>query len=133
MKPTLPSLVAAAFVAAALPHPAAAQVEVSISLGLPVRPAFVVVQPGVRVVEDYEEEVFLVSGVYWLRRGPDWYRAPRRGVAFVRVPPPRVPVALVRLPPPGHYKHWRKEQAKAERRAAKDEHGRGRGRGHGRH
>ena len=39
---------------------------------------------------------------------------------WVMVPRRAVPVALYRMPP-GHYKHWRKEQEKAERKAWKEQ------------
>ncbi|MFO0585063.1 MAG: hypothetical protein U0229_22530 [Anaeromyxobacter sp.] len=140
MKPITRTLLAAAALAgaAALPMPARAQVGVSITLGLPVSPGFVVVSPGVQVLPDYDEEVFLVGGVYWLRRGPSWYRAPGPRAAFVYVPPPRVPARLVRLPPPGHYRRWRPEPVRAERgewregrREDREERGPGRGHAYG--
>jgi len=96
-----------------------ASVEMQVHLGLPPRPLLVEVQPGVRVVTDFQEEVFLYGGAYWLRRDALWYRAPRPGVVFVHVEPPRVPPGLLRLPP-GHYRHYPMERAKAERRAWKD-------------
>lgn len=101
-----------------LPAAARAQVGVHIDVGLPVAPPLVVVQPGVQVVEDWHEEVFFTSGWYWVRRDGYWYRARSPRAQFVYVEPRRVPVALVRSPP-GHYKHWRKAEAKAERKAWK--------------
>ena len=106
--------------------------ELAVVLSLPVRPALVVVQPGVQVVPDYEEEVFYASGGYWLRRGPTWFRAPRPSVAFALVPSARVPIVLAKLPPPGHYKRWKQVppgHAKAQGRG----HGKGHGNGHGKH
>lgn len=128
-----------------LPGAATAQVNVGIQIGLPVAPPMVVIQPGVQVVENYPEEVFFTGGWYWARRGPAWYRARRPGVTFVPVETRYVPARLVRLPP-GHYKHWRREeareakwQAKAERKQWKEHekaerhqgHGNGNGHGHG--
>ena len=101
-----------------LPAAAQAQVGVRVEVGLPVAPPLVVVQPGVQVVEDWHEEVFFTRGFYWVRRDDHWYRARTPRAAFVYVEPRRVPVALVRMPP-GHYKHWRKAEAKAERKAWK--------------
>jgi hypothetical protein len=50
--------------------------ETSITIALPpVLPPRVVVQPGVQVVEDLDEEVFFSGGWNWARRGDLWYRA----------------------------------------------------------
>jgi hypothetical protein len=111
MRATVLSLLA---VAALLPARALGQVQVEVRIPLPELPRLVVVQPGVQVVEDFDDEVFVHGGVYWMRRGPTWYRARGPRAAFVVVQPRLVPVALVRLPP-GHYRHW-----KAERKAAKE-------------
>jgi hypothetical protein len=90
-----------------------------------VAPPLVVVQPGIQVVPELEEEVFFHRGWYWARRGPYWYRARSPGVSFVYVEPRLVPAPLVRLPP-GHYRQFRaaehherhawKEHEKAGRR-----------------
>ncbi len=111
----------------AFPAVSKAQVGVQIQIGLPVSPTLVVVQPGIQVVEDFDEEVFFTGGYYWLRRDNGWYRAPSPRARFVFVEPRRVPVGLVRLPP-GQYKHWRKaehkawkEQEKAERKEMKEQ------------
>jgi hypothetical protein len=99
----------------ALPGLADAQVGVQIQLGLPVAPPMVVVQPGIQVVENYDEEVFYTGGWYWVRRDNGWYRARGPRAAFVYCEPHRVPAGLVRLPP-GHYRHWRREDARREHR-----------------
>ena len=130
-------------VSAAAPAAASAQVAVNVQIGLPVSPPLVVVQPGVQVVQDFDEEVFFTSGWYWCRRGDRWYRARGPRAAFVYVEPRHVPVAIRRLPP-GQYKHWHKAEAKAERKAwkryekaerrewkAEQKHGDGHGHGHG--
>jgi len=97
-----------------LPDSAHAQVEMSISVGLPVAPPLVVVQPGVQVVENYDEEVFFVGGWYWCRRDDHWYRTRRPHASFVYVERGYVPTRLAYLPPPGHYRHWRREQARED-------------------
>src|SRR4051812_9403194 len=74
-------------------------------------PPLVVVQPGVQVVEDYDEEVFFTDGWYWLHRDDRWYHTRDYRGGWAVVAPPYVPARLVRLPP-GHYRHW-----KAEKRA----------------
>jgi hypothetical protein len=72
-----------------------------------VAPPVVEVQPGVMVVRDYDEEVFLVDGRYWMRaRDGRWYRASDYRGGWVVVEPRVVPAPIVRLPP-GRYKHHR--------------------------
>ncbi len=105
MRTTLRLLVAAALLAPALAH-AQASASVNFQLGLPVvLPPMVVVQPGVQVVPDQDEEVFFHNGWYWVRRDDGWYRSRshRHGWMFVRGD--RVPRRLVALPP-GQYRHW---------------------------
>jgi hypothetical protein len=70
-------------------------------------PPVVEVDPGVQVVEDQEEEVFVVDGWYWTRRGDHWYRARDHRGNWVHVEPREVPVTIVRMPH-GKYKHWKK-------------------------
>jgi hypothetical protein len=98
-----------------LPASAHGQVGMSIQIGLPVAPPLVVVQPGVQVVENYDEEVFFVGGWYWCRRGDYWYRARRPHASFAYVESGYVPTRLAYLPPHGHYRHWRREQAREDR------------------
>ena len=98
------------------PDRARAQVEMSIQIGLPVSPPMVVVQPGVQVVENQDEEIFFVGGSYWCRRGDYWYRARGPRASFVYVEPRFVPYRLAYLPPPGHYRHWDRERLRDERR-----------------
>jgi hypothetical protein len=113
-KLVLASLLAlAALPGTARPQP---QVRLQIHLGLPPQPPLLLVQPGVQVVENWNEEVFFSGGWYWCRRDDGWYRARTPRAAFAWVEPRRVPPALVRMPP-GHYRHFRREQARAEERA----------------
>jgi len=102
------------------PAKAPAQVGVQIQVNVPVNPPLVVVQPGIQVVENWDEEVFFTGGFYWVRRDGYWYRAPSPRATWVYVEAHRVPPGLVRIPP-GHYKHYRKEQAKAEKKAWKEQ------------
>ena len=106
-------------IVSAVPAPARAQVAVDIRIGFPSPPPLVVVSPGVQVVQDYDEEDFFVNGWYWLRRDAAWYRTRDHRGGWVVVQPRVVPVSLIRLPP-GQYKHWRKDQEKAERKAWKE-------------
>ncbi len=107
---------------AAVAGPAAAEAHVWIQMNLPVAlPPLVVVQPGVQVVQDYDEEIFFSGGFYWVQRDGYWYRArdPRARWYYVR--PAYVPVAIARMPP-GQYRHWHGHGWKGE--------GEGHGRGH---
>ncbi|HVE85700.1 MAG TPA: hypothetical protein VND93_22755 [Myxococcales bacterium] len=114
----------AAAVAALLSLPAFAQVEVKISFPWAAPPPLVVVEPGIQVVPDYDEEVFFVDGWYWVRRDGRWFHARDYRAGWVFAPAP--PATLVRLPP-GKYRRWKAEKAiikqevKAERREEKRE------------
>jgi hypothetical protein len=100
---------------------ALAQAQVQITMGLPVvLPPMVVVQPGVQVVTELDEEVYFVGGWYWVRRGPHWYRTHDHRGVWVWVAPARVPAALVRIPP-GHYRRLHRERWKEARRLRKAE------------
>lgn len=82
--------------------------QVQVSFATP--PPLVVVEPGIQVVPDFEEEVFFVDGWYW-HRGPRavWYRTRDYRGGWVACEPHVVPARLVRLPP-GHYKRWKVEK-----------------------
>ena len=82
------------------------QVRVTVpTVRFEVAPPVVEVQPGVMVVRDYGEEVFLVDGRYWMHtRDGRWYRANDYRGGWVVVEPRVVPAPIVRLPP-GRYKH----------------------------
>jgi hypothetical protein len=71
-----------------------------------VPPPVVEVNPGVQVVADQDEEVFVVDGWYWTRRGDHWFRTRDHRGGWVVVEPRTVPVTLGRMPP-GKYKHWK--------------------------
>jgi hypothetical protein len=86
------------------------QVRAGISIDLPlVLPPLVVVQPGVQVVPECDQEVFYTGGYYWVRQDGYWYRSRNHRGGWVAAPARAVPVALVRMPP-GHYKHWKAEK-----------------------
>jgi hypothetical protein len=102
-------LALAALAAAALvPAPAAAQLDLraGIRLTLPELPRLVIIQPGVQVVEDQDDEVFVHQGAYYARRDDRWYRARDRRGEFVVLETRLVPEPLRRLPP-GHYRRYR--------------------------
>lgn len=122
-----------------LPVPAPAQVGVQIHVNIPVNPPLVVVQPGIQVVENWDEEVFYTGGFYWVHRDGYWYRATSPRARWVYVEPRRVPPGLVRMPP-GQYKHYRGKAWKEHRGGppgklgglpGRGPPGRGGGRGHG--
>ena len=73
-------------------------------------PPVVEINPGVQVVEDQDEEVFVVDGWYWTRRGDHWFRTRDHRGGWVVAEPRVVPVTLVRMPP-GKYKHWKHNKA----------------------
>jgi hypothetical protein len=103
MRTTLRLFVAAAALAPAL---ALAQASVHLELGLPVvLPPMVVVQPGVQVVPDVDEEVFFHNGWYWVRRDDGWYRSRSHRHGWLYVRGDRVPRRLVMLPA-GQYRRW---------------------------
>ena len=94
-----------------LPGFALAQVNVDVNVALPQihfvsPPALVVVQPGVQVVEDYDEEVYVVDSWYWVRRDGRWFKTKDHKGQWVLVEQRAVPVTIVKLPP-GQYKKWK--------------------------
>jgi hypothetical protein len=114
-KTALSIALACAFV---LPSAAAAQGYMELHLQLPeILPPMVVIQPGVQVIPQISQEVFLVDGVYYARHGGGWYRAPDpHSASWLVVPANAVPAPLVKLPP-GKYKNWKpsKEEKAAEK------------------
>lgn len=98
--------------------PAFAQVHVSIpvppvpTVTFVAPPPLVVVQPGIQVVEDHDEEVFFVDNHYWVRRDNHWYRTRDHKGGWVHVDGPGVPSALVKVPP-GHYRRYKHGGKKA--------------------
>jgi hypothetical protein len=93
--------------------PVLAQVRVGVEVQIPLPtirfeapPPLVVVSPGVRVVEDYDDEVFFVNNWYWCRRDAHWFRTRDYRGGWVVVDRRYVPVSVVKIPP-GHYKHYK--------------------------
>jgi hypothetical protein len=116
----------AAFVLLA-PALAAAQVRVDVSVALPTiqfsaPPPLVVVAPGVQVVRDYDEEVYVSNGWYWTRREGHWFRCRDHHGRWVVVERGLVPAAVARLPP-GQYRKYKPQRG----------HGEGHDRDHGKH
>lgn len=100
--------VAALAALAAAPAPAAAQVNIhaGVRFGLPALPTLVVVEPGIQVVEGFDEEVFVHQGAYYARRDGRWYRGAGPQASFVLVETRVVPEPLRKIPP-GHYRRYR--------------------------
>ncbi len=93
--------------------PAFAQVQINVQLPtvtFSAPPPMVVIEPGVQVVEDHDEEVFFVDNYYWVRRGPTWYRTRDHHGGWVVVDGPRVPPTLVRVPE-GKYRRYKRGKA----------------------
>ncbi len=96
---------------ALVPSLAFAQIQVTTQIKIPdihfeVQPPLVVVEPGVQVVTDYGEDLYVVDGFYWVHRDGHWFRSGDHRGHWVVVEPRYVPVAVYRLPP-GKYKHWK--------------------------
>jgi hypothetical protein len=94
---------------------APAQAQLRIQVILPtVLPQLVVVEPGVQVVPDIDEEVFFSDGYYWVRRDDRWYRARDYRSEWRYVEVRRVPDTIVRFEP-GRYRRWRGPDRRDER------------------
>jgi hypothetical protein len=109
-------LLAAAVAASSLvPQPAAAQVAVQLRFDLPVvLPRMIVIEPGIQVVPQVNEEVFFVDGSYWVRRDARWYRSHDHRGGWVFVDHRGVPPRLVRIPD-GHYRRWDEQRGHHDR------------------
>jgi hypothetical protein len=88
-------------------------VRLRLSMGFPaILPPLVVIQPGVSVVQDFDEEVFFTGGYYWAQRDGNWYRARDHRGTWSYVRQGRVPVALVQHEP-GRYRRWQHDDRRA--------------------
>ena len=121
----------AAFAVLGLLVPIDALAQVQVTVGLPLvrfetAPPLVVVMPGIQVVENYDEEIYVVGGWYWMRRDNVWYRTHNHRGGWALVERGSVPTRIVTLQP-GKYRSYK---------AVKNEHGtrvvkaKSRGRGH---
>lgn len=97
---------------------AQARVEVVVppppSVRFEVQPPLVQVQPGIQVVPQSQDEVFLHDGWYWTRRGGRWWRARDWRGGWAVMEPRYVPAPLYRIPE-GRYRMWREEQREQRR------------------
>lgn len=94
--------------------------QAAFTMSLPtVLPPLIVVEPGVSVVQDLDDEVFYSDGYYWARRDRTWIRATDHRGTWSRVEERQVPAPIVRSQP-GRYRHYRGEERE------RGEHDRGR-------
>lgn len=81
--------------------------ETDFTLSFPeVLPPLIVVQPGVSVARDMDEEVFYSDGYYWARQDRTWFRTRDHRHGWTRVEERHVPAVIIRSPP-GHYRRYR--------------------------
>jgi hypothetical protein len=113
-----------------------AGVDMHINLHVPVPeivfpepPRVVVATPGIYVVPDYPEEVFFVSGSYWVVRDGHWFRSRGQHKKWTMVSNSRVPRGIMKIPR-GKYKNWHPERHDKKRDFHSDG-DRGRDHGHG--
>jgi hypothetical protein len=86
--------------------------QAEFSLNLPVLlPPLIVVEPGVSVVRDLDQEVFYSDGYYWARQDRSWYRSRDHRSGWGRVEPRYVPPVIERSPP-GRYRQYRGADAR---------------------
>ena len=64
-----------------------------------------VVEPGIQVVEDNDDEVFFVDNYYWHRRDGRWFRNQTHNGSWVVVEERVVPRGIIRFAP-GRYRKW---------------------------
>jgi hypothetical protein len=103
-------LLAAGLLALTISTATRAEVQVRIQMGFPaVLPPLVQVQPGVRVVQDFHEEVFFIGGYYYAQRDGNWYRSRDHRGTWRYVQRDRLPKALVSHEP-GRYRHWQHDE-----------------------
>lgn len=114
MKNLFASVAVLAVLAVLAASPVLAQVRVEVNVPVPTitfraPPPLVVVQPGVQVVEDSDDEVFFVDGFYWCRRDGRWFRTRTHNGGWAFVEERRVPRPIYGLSP-GQYRHRKHEQ-----------------------
>jgi hypothetical protein len=111
------------------------QIQVNIPLptiSFPAPPPLVVVQPGIQVVEDNDDEIFFTDGFYWHRRDGHWFRTKEHNGKWVVVEERVVPAPLVRMTP-GQYRRYRKQEQREAKREAKEERREEKHHGNGKH
>jgi hypothetical protein len=105
---------AALAMALMLSAPGLASAQVVVSFGWEAPPVMVEVSPGVQVVQDYDQEVFVSGGHYWVERGGGWYWADDHRGHWVAAPREHVPV-FIRDHRRGAYTHYRRQERREVR------------------
>jgi hypothetical protein len=106
-------LLSAGLLTLVMTTPTLADVPIRLRMGFPaVLPPLVEVQPGVRVVQDFDEEVFFIGGYYWVQRDGNWYRARDHRGTWRYVRSNGLPAALVKHEP-GRYRRWQHDERRA--------------------
>jgi hypothetical protein len=106
-------LLAVGFMAFAVPKGTFADAQLRIQMGFPaVLPPLVEIQPGVRVVQDFDDEIFFARGYYWVQRDGNWYRARDHRGTWNYVRSDRAPRQLVRYEP-GRYRRWQHDEGRS--------------------
>lgn len=82
-------------------------------------PPLVTIRPGVRVVRDFDEEVFYARGYYWVRRDGHWFRARNHQRNWAYVEPGRAPREIAQFQP-GQYRRWRGDENDRQRQRRND-------------
>jgi hypothetical protein len=137
MLPTMTSARLVLLSAVLLSAPALAQVNVTIELPTlqwATPPPLVVVSPGIQVVEDHEQEVYVVDDWYWVRKGKRWYRSRDYRGQWVVAEASWVPGTLVQLPVGRYVRYKPGKPHNPEHHSKGKKHGHGHGQhGHGKH
>ena len=105
-----------------VPASGRAQFQVGIGISFPAPPPLVVVQPGIQVVPEMNEDVFFVSGYYWVCHDGTWYRTADWRGGWQWVPIGWVPPALVRIPPGRYRYYYRDDQGRWKAHEAAEYH-----------
>ncbi len=88
-------------------------VEIRLQMGFPaVLPPLVEIQPGVQVVQDFDQEVFFTGGYYWVQRDGNWYRARDHQGTWSYVRRNNLPASLAQQEP-GRYRNWQHDEHKS--------------------
>jgi hypothetical protein len=109
----LKAMLAAGLFSLALAAPAGAEVQLRIQMGFPtVLPPLVEVEPGISVVQDYDQEIFFTGGYYWVMRDGSWYRSRDHQGYWRMQDRGRVPPGLYGMHP-GQYRRWQHDDRRA--------------------
>jgi hypothetical protein len=96
--------------------------EAAFTLSLPaVLPPLVVVQPGVSVARDMDDEVFFSNGYYWARQDRTWYRSRDHRQGWTAVDGHEVPGPIAQSPP-GRYRRYHGEEQRGGERHEGERH-----------